>query len=146
MRPRSASAAEARAICAGDLVAHFVAAGTDSRPDQLPRPFPEGGDARLDDPGEQADPAGVQQSKRGPLPFCRTRAIGRQSAESASSGTPRSSVHRPSPSRLRSPDCARFTSAECVWRFMARRVGIRSDRLAEPAAVLVDVLGVVVRA
>src|SRR6478752_1611976 len=61
-------AAEARAICAADLVSHLVTAGTDSRPDSCRDLSSESGDARLDDPGEQADPAGVQQSKRGAGP------------------------------------------------------------------------------
>ena len=61
-------AAEARAIGAGDLVAHLVTAGTDSRPDSRSDLSAEGSDARLQNPREQADPAGVQQRQPGDDP------------------------------------------------------------------------------
>ena len=81
----------------------------------------------------------------GPRPFRRTSAIGRQSADSASIGTPaRRSTDRRRRGRVRAGS-ARFTAPSAPagsWRAAPHRR--RSPRRA--AAVLVDALGVVVRA
>ena len=72
-------------------------------------------------PGDRRSRRAGRASPRAgrPAPACRrsarASAIGRQSAASASSGSPRSSVQSPSPRSPREPAWARRTSAEWCW-------------------------------
>src|SRR5207247_7358518 len=56
--------AKALAVRGGDLIADLVAAGADRRPDRRGHGPAERGHARLDDAGEQPDPARMQDADR----------------------------------------------------------------------------------
>src|SRR3954468_19929533 len=139
-------AAEARAICTGDLVAHLVTARTDSRPDSRGDLPAEGGDARLDDPREQTDPACVQHRQPG------AAAVLPREGDRQAIGGERQQGH----AILVGPEtvavAAAFGRLGAVHQRRVRLAvhgepfGIRPDGFAEPAPVLVDVRGIVVRA
>ena len=93
-------------------------------------------------PSRPRQPA-CRTASAGVPPFARASAIGRQSAASASSGSPRSSVQSPSPRSPREPACGAQDVGRVVLVVHAQRVGVGADLGAETPAVLVHPLGLV---